>query len=154
MWRRESTKKCWDGKQQHAETLTWKWFRIYINSFQFCYYFKQILYILIGICIYNISKLNVRELWKESLYSDGQQFHVPSINKTNNYLSTQLIEHKQNNNTTTNDAGNPIKILHIGSGDDSVQRSNAWNKHLQRLLISLTLSELNNWKGLNVELCL
>ena len=154
MWRRESTKQCWDGKQQHADTLTWKWFLIYINSFQFFYYFKQIRYILIGIYIYNISKLNIRELWKESLYSDGQQFHVPSINKTNNYVSPQPIEHKKAIILPQQMTLEIQYRFYTLVRDDSVQRSNAWNKHLQRLLISLTLSELNNWKGLNVELCL
>ena len=33
-------------------------------------------------------------LWKESLYGDDQQFH--QINKTNNYLLPQIIEHNKN----------------------------------------------------------
>jgi RsiW-degrading membrane proteinase PrsW (M82 family) len=35
-------------------------------------------------------------LWKECLNSDGQEFY--NINKTNNYLSPQIIEHKKDHN--------------------------------------------------------
>ena len=74
---------------------------------------------------------------KESLNIDGQQF--TNINKTNNHLSLQIIEHKKK--TMTCDAGNP------GPGLSQAQKVLIWCSKNQYKLY-LIQSNMFKWQPL------